>query len=180
MKFFKRKDTELEGKGLILFGEVSDAMKAERVLVKAGYKVKLVAPPPELRKGCDLAVAVRLVEKLGIGRALRQNDASFVEIVPFDFSSPEILEVVKTIDFGEWVMVKAANMKLTFEKRSGIIVNVSGGGCPDIPYMHASMIDKKLHEAPHPNDLGYTLCALMLERALVESLTLYDRGKAPC
>ncbi|MBN2318857.1 MAG: DUF3343 domain-containing protein, partial [Acidobacteria bacterium] len=165
MKFIKRKDKEFEGEGLILFREVSDAMKAERILKKAEYKAKLVAPPPELRKGCDLAVAVKLVEKLGIERALKQNDASFVEVLPLNFDSPEILEIVKVIDFGEWVMVKAANMKLTFEKQSGIIVNVSGGGCPDIPYMHASMIDKKFHEAPHPVDLGYTLCALMLERA---------------
>ena len=180
MKFIKRKNKEFEGEGLILFREVSDAMKAEKVLKKAQYKVKLVAPPPELRKGCDLAVAVKLVEKLGIERLLRQNNASFVEIVPFNFSSPEILDIVKVIDFGEWVMVKAANMKLTFEKRSGIIVNVSGGGCPDIPYMHASMIDKKLHEAPHPDDLGFTLCALMLERAMRECLTVYDRGEASC
>ncbi|MBN2242553.1 MAG: DUF3343 domain-containing protein [Acidobacteria bacterium] len=180
MKFIKRKNKDFEGEGLILFREVSDAMKAERVLKKAGYRVQLVAPPPELRKGCDLAVAVKLVEKLGIERTLQRNTTGFVEMVPLNFDSPEILNIVKVTDFGEWVMVKAANMKLTFEKRSGIIVNVSGGGCPDIPYMHASMIDKKLQEAPHPDDLGYTLCALMLERAMEEGLALYEKGGAAC
>lgn len=180
MMFSKRRKTEFEGEGLILFNEVSDAMGAEKVLKKAEYMVKLVAPPPELRKGCDLAVAVKLVEKLGIERALRESNVNYVEMVPFKFDSQQILEIVKTVDFGEWLMVKAANMKLTYEKRTGMIVNVSGGGCPDIPYMHAAMLDKQLDEAPHPNDLGFTLCALMLERAMDEAITLFNEGRKPC
>ena len=74
-------------------------------------------------------------------------------------------------------MVKAGNMKITYEKSSGIIVNVSGGGCPDIPYLHAELIDKRLGEAPRPKDLGFTLCALMLDRALEESLALQSGGE---
>ncbi|MEI3479685.1 MAG: hypothetical protein V8Q84_12080 [Bilophila sp.] len=35
------------------------------------------------------------------------------------------------------VMVRAANMKITVERASGTIVNVSGGGCPDVPYLAA-------------------------------------------
>ncbi len=173
MIFNKRKGRKSEGRGLVLFRDVSDAMKAERVLKKSQYQVDLVAPPPEMRKGCDLAVAVNLVEYLGISRVLRQNNVNYVELVPLADESPGISEVVSTVDFDRWVMVKAANMKLTFEKDSGVIVNVSGGGCPDIPYMHAEMIDKNLDEAPHPNDIGYTLCALMLERALEEALEVY-------
>jgi hypothetical protein len=73
-------------------------------------------------------------------------------------------------------MVKAGNMKITFEKKSGVIVNVSGGGCPDIPYLHAELIDKRLSEAQRPKDLGYTLCALNLDRAFDECLTLYGGG----
>ena len=84
----------------------------------------------------------------------------------------ELLEIVKVTDFGRWLMVKAANMKLTFDKESGIIVNTSGGGCPDIPVLHAELIDKQLSEAPRPKDIGFTLCAFMLDKALEESLTL--------
>jgi hypothetical protein len=97
--------------------------------------------------------------------------------LPFKVGTPEILEIVRVTDFGEWVMVKAANMKLTFEKKNGIIVNASGGGCPDIPHLHAELIGRPLAEAPHPRDIGYTLCALMLDRALEESLTLHNGGK---
>jgi hypothetical protein len=73
-------------------------------------------------------------------------------------------------------MVKAGNMKITYEKSSGVIVNVSGGGCPDIPYLHAELIDNKLEEAPSPKDIGFTLCSLNLERALEECLTLHRGG----
>ncbi len=179
MAFLKRKKAAFEGAGLVLFNEVSDAMQAEKTLKRAGYQVKLVAPPPELRKGCDLAVAINLVEKLGIERILRQSDVAYVEVAPLRIDTSEILEIVRVTDFGDWVMVKAANMKLTFEKKSGVIVNTSGGGCPDIPYLHAELIDKPLGEAPRPGELGFTLCALMLERALEESLALYKGGEMP-
>jgi hypothetical protein len=179
MAFLKRKKAAFEGGGLVLFREVQDAMKAERVLKRAEYAVRLVAPPPELRKGCDLAVAINLVEKPGIERLLNQKDVSYVEVRPLKLDTSEILEVVRVTDFGDWVMVKAANMKLTFEKKSGVIVNTSGGGCPDIPYLHAGLIDKSLDEAPRPRDLGFTLCALMLDRALEESLSLQKGGELP-
>ena len=178
MAFPKRKKTDFEGGGLILFDAVQGAMKAEKVLKEAAYMVRLVAPPPELRKGCDLAVAVNLVEQPGIERALKQHDVAYVEVRPLKAGSG-ILEIVKVVDFGDWVMVKAANMKLTFAKKSGVIVNTSGGGCPDIPYLHAELMDKPLGEAPRPRDLGFTLCALMLDRALDESLILYKGGERP-
>ena len=178
MPLFKRKQkTEFEGGGLALFSDVQDAMKAEKVLASAGYLVKLVAPPPALRKGCDLAVAINLVEQPGIERVLNQNEATYVSIAPLKEGSTEILEIVKITDFGRWVMVKAANMKLTFEKESEEIVNTSGGGCPDIPLLHADLVNKKLAEAPRPKDIGFTLCALMLDRALEESLNLTEGGE---
>ena len=177
MPLLRRKQKSFEGGGLVLFMDVQDAMKAEKVLKDAGYLVKLVAPPPELRKGCDLAVEVNLVEQPGIERVLNQKDVAYVSITPLKPNTPEILEIVKVTDFGRWVMVKAANMKLTFDKESGVIVNISGGGCPDIPYLHVELIDKLLTEAPRPRDIGFTLCALMLDRALEESLALWKGGK---
>jgi hypothetical protein len=179
MAFLKRNRRNFEGSGLVLFDTVQPAMQAEKILKKADYYVRLVAPPPELRRGCDLAVEINLVEQPGIERLLRQQDVDYIEIRPLKDSDAEILEIVHATDFGDWVMVKAANMKLTFEKNSGKIVNTSGGGCPDIPYMHAEVLDKPLGEAPRPRDLGYTLCSLMLDRALEESLSLYERGELP-
>jgi len=176
MPLLRRKQKSFEGGGLVLFMDVQDAMKAEKVLKDAGYLVKLVAPPPELRKGCDLAVEVNLVEQPGIERVLNQKDVAYVSITPLKTGTSEILEIVKVTDFGRWVMVKAANMKLTFDKDNGVIVNVSGGGCPDIPHLHAELLGRQLTEAPRPRDIGFTLCALMLDRALEESLALWKGG----
>ena len=74
-------------------------------------------------------------------------------------------------------MVKSGNMKISYEKKSGIIVNISGGGCPDIPYLNAMMVDKTLDETPLPRDIGYTLCATMLQRAYDEAVKLHKEGK---
>ena len=177
MAFFKSKNKSFEGGGLVLFSSVSEAMKAEKVLKEAGCMVKLVAPPPELRKGCDLALEINLVEQPGIERALNEKDAAYVSVLPLKVGTAPLLQIVKVTDFGNWVMVKSANMKLTFDKNTGIIVNTSGGGCPDIPYLHAELIDKPLQEAPKPKDIGFTLCARMLDMALEESLTLQKGGK---
>lgn len=177
MAFHKRKQKEsFEGGGLVLFTEVPEAMKAEKVLKTAGYQVSLVAPPPALRKGCDLAVGVNLVEQPGIERLLSGKDIPYISIEPINIATSELLEIVKVTDFGDWIMVRAGNMKLTFDKKSGIIVNASGGGCPDIPYLHTELIGKRLADAPHPRDIGFTLCALMMERALEESLALWQGG----
>ena len=165
---------KFEGGGLVLFQEVQHAMIAEKALKAAGYIVKLVAPPPELRKGCDLAVEINLVEQPGVERVLIEKDLAYVSIDPLKIKTSPLLEVVKVTDFGEWVMVKAGNMKITCEKSSGVIVNVSGGGCPDIPYLHAELIGKRLDEAPNPKELGFTLCALNLERAFDECVSLFS------
>lgn len=178
MAFLRRKQkTSFEGGGLVIFREVQEAMKAEKVLKGADYDVKLVAPPPELRKGCDLAVEINLVEQLGIERLFKEKDIEYVDITPVKLETSELLDIVKVADFGDWVMVKAGNMKITFDKNDGMIVNTSGGGCPDIPHLHAEMIGKKLTDAPWPRDIGFTLCALMLDRALEECIDIWQGGR---
>ncbi len=178
MAVLKRKQkVSFEGGGLVLFLDAKDAMKAEKVLKGGGYLVKLVAPPPELRKGCDLALEINLVEQPGIERLFDQKTIAYNSIDPLKIGTSELLEIVKVTDFGGWAMVKAANMKLTFDKESGVIVNTSGGGCPDIPHLHAELLGKPLTEAPRPKDIGFTLCALMLDRALEECLSLWQQGR---
>jgi len=176
--FFKGKtNTAFLGGGLIIFNNVEAALKAENLLKKQGYERKLVAPPPQLRRGCDLALEINLTEKPAIERLLLKNEAHFVEVLPLQ-GAGKLLNIVKTTDFGNAVMVKAANMKLTFDKKSGVILNISGGGCPDIPYLHISMVNKKLTEVASPKEKGHTLCALMLDVAYREALRLWQREGA--
>lgn len=166
-----------KGDGIIIFNDVADAMKGEKVIKGAGYDVKLVAPPPQMRMGCDLALEINLVEQPGIERVMKSQDVAYKDILPLTQSSTQICEVVKITDFGRWTMVKAGNMKLSYEKASGRIVNISGGGCPDIPYLNVEMVGKNLMDAPQPRELGYTLCATMLQRAYEEALALHKEGR---
>lgn len=169
-----KKVIAFKGDGIIIFDEVSHAIQAEKLIRGNGYEVKLIAPPPELRMGCDLALEINLVERTGIERIIKENNTAYVDIFPIMKGTANLCEIVKITDYGRWTMVKAGNMKISFEKDTGMIVNISGGGCPDIPYLNVEMVDKILTEAPKPNDLGFTLCAVMLNRAFEECLNLWQ------
>lgn len=161
-----------EALGIFLFDQVSEAIKAEAVLKTAGYDVELVAPPPHLRAGCDLAVAISSMERLGAERALAERDAEARGWVDTLEGTMDLADIITTEDFGEWLMVRAGNMKITVEKASGRIVNTSGGGCPDIPYLNLEFVGSNIGDGRRPRDIGYTLCGLMLDRAFVEAQRL--------
>ncbi|MCL2149522.1 MAG: DUF3343 domain-containing protein [Dehalococcoidia bacterium] len=170
------KGTKFVGDGIVIFHDVAGAMKGEKAVRAAGYEVKLVSPPPQLRMGCDLALEINLVEEQGIERLFQEKEVPFVQVLPLTKGASVLCEVIKVTDFGRWYMVKAGNMKLSFEKETGLVVNVSGGGCPDIPYLNAEMVDKTLSQTPQPRDIGYTLCATMLQRAYEEAVRLFEGG----
>jgi hypothetical protein len=75
MKWFKKekkKDTspkhETVTRGLLIFSNTSDVMRAEQVLKEDNYDIKVVSPPPQYRTGCDLCVEFPLLEELVITR----------------------------------------------------------------------------------------------------------------
>jgi hypothetical protein len=172
---FKRKhekprvEPEREALGVFLFDSVPEAVAAERALRTSGYACQLIAPPFHLRGGCDLAVTVPSVERLGAERALTEADVHIRDWADSLEGTCHLVDLVTTVDFGEWLMVRAGNMKITVEKTTGRIVNTSGGGCPDIPYLNLSLVNHTLAEAPRPKTLGYTLCGVMLDRAFDEA-----------
>lgn len=173
MALFARKDRKTapgadEALGLFLFDAVNDALSAERTLKAAGYEVSLVAPPAHLRAGCDLSVALPRVEHIGAERELIDAGVPLREWVADAEGTAEVCDLVTSVDFGQWLMVRAGNMKIVVEKETGLIVNTSGGGCPDIPYLNLALVGKRVDEVPRPKDLGYTLCGLMLDRAYQE------------
>jgi hypothetical protein len=174
VKLFSRKEKKAkdpcaeEALGLFLFDDVNEAIAAERALKAAGYTVILVAPPHHLRAGCDLAVSIARVEQVGAMRALATADVAIRSWVDDAEGTTAVTDLVTTVDFGEWLMVRAGNMKIVAEKSSGVIVNTSGGGCPDIPYLNLELVGQRLADVPRPKELGYTLCGLMLDRAYLE------------
>lgn len=155
--------------GLFLFDSVSDALRAEAVLKAAGYCVELVAPPQHLRAGCDLALALSAIERPGAQRVLVESKAEPRGWVDTFEGSLALASIVTHEDFGRWLMVRVGNMKITVEKATGRIVNTSGGGCPDIPYLNLRLVGASIKDVQRPKDLGYTLCGLMLDRAYIEA-----------
>ena len=127
-----------------------------------------MGPPPEVRSGCDLVIEFSLIKKLKILRTLNKAQIQPKEIVPVTNPLLQPVDLFQIKNFDSYIMVRAANMKLTVEKDTGTIVNISGGGCPDVPYLAREMIGKPLSESPSPRDIGHTLCGYALQLAFEE------------
>ncbi len=171
-KFVPRKDKSSESagidRGLLLFENTSEVIQAEKHLKSLGYAVTVKGPPPEIQKGCDLVIEFPLMEKLTLERHLAKVGLAPLAIVPVTAPLLEPVSLFHTKDYGSYLMVRAANMKITVDKKSLRIVNVSGGGCPDVPYLAEALVGKPLFEAPQPRDLGHTLCGYALQLAYEE------------
>ena len=127
-----------------------------------------MGPPPEIRQGCDLCIEFPLIEELQIVYVLEKERIPPLKVVPVTSPLLQPVDIFQTKDFGSHLMVRAANMKLTVDKTNLMIVNISGGGCPDVPYLAAAMIGKTMESAPIPRDIGHTLCGYALQLAYEE------------
>ncbi|MCF8067534.1 MAG: DUF3343 domain-containing protein [Desulfobacterales bacterium] len=156
--------------GILVFENTSEVIQAEKNLKKAGWSVRVMGPPPEIQTGCDLVIEFPLMEELNILRELGNINVLPLQVVPVTAPLLKPVSLFHTKDFGDYLMVRAANMKITIDKRDMIIVNISGGGCPDVPYLAQEMVGKTLAESPRPGDLGHTLCGYALELAYEELL----------
>ncbi len=155
-------------RGLLLFENTSEVIRAEKTLRAAGFEVAVKGPPPEVRTGCDLAVEYPLIEGLNILRRLDEAKVPPLDAIPVTGPLLTPVDLYQVKDFGHHLMVRAANMKITVDKRTGVIVNVSGGGCPDVPWLAARLIGQRLDEAPSPRETGHTLCGYALGLAFEE------------
>jgi hypothetical protein len=183
--FFKlfKKDTALSaapepgglGAGILVFASTSEVIKAEKVLRAAGWLIRVMGPPPEIQTGCDLVIEFPLVEKLRVIRTLEAAKLSPLQVVPVNSPLLQPVNLFQVKDFGDYLMVRAANMKLTIDKASRRIVNISGGGCPDVPYLAREMVGQTLETSPLPRDIGHTLCGYALQLAYEEMQRLCSR-----
>ncbi|MCK9240903.1 DUF3343 domain-containing protein [Desulfocurvus sp.] len=156
-------------RGLLVFENTSEVIRAQKLLRDAGVQVAVMGPPPEIRKGCDLVVTFPLVEELRVRRLLAAGGGPQpLEVVPVTGPLLTPVDIFQVKDFGTHLMVRAANMKLTVDKSTGVLVNVSGGGCPDVPYLAALLVGRRLDEAPSPREMGHTLCGYALGLAFEE------------
>lgn len=178
-KLFKKRD-EINQKvippsdrAILLFENTSEVIRAENILKENGYSIRVVGPPAHVRRGCDLAIEIPLLHAMGIVKVLTSYGIPPFDWLPSDDGSLKPVDLFHIKDFGRYLMVRAANMKITVHKASLTIVNVSGGGCPDVPYLAAMLVGKKLNEAIEPRLIGHTLCGYALQLA-------YDKIKELC
>lgn len=171
--FLKKSQPEVEegeraDRGLLVFENTSEVIQAENLLKKKGWDVRVMGPPPEIRSGCDLVIEFPLIEELKITKVLQDTGLPPLQAVPVTGPLLQPVDLFKFKDFGRHLMVQAANMKLTIDRETLTIVNISGGGCPDVPYLAEQMVGKNLHEAPSPREIGHTLCGYALQLAYEE------------
>jgi hypothetical protein len=85
-------------------------------------------------------------------RLLEQADLAPLSVVPVTGPLLEPVGLFLVKNFGDFFMVRAANMKRVVEKKARRIVNVSGGGCPDVPYLAQQMVGQSLGDAHSRRD----------------------------
>ncbi|MBI5249193.1 MAG: DUF3343 domain-containing protein [Desulfomonile tiedjei] len=161
-------DKGVSERGLLIFEHTSEVIRAESLLKEAGIDVAVKGPPPEVRTGCDLAITFPIVASLQVSHVLEKAKIEPLQVLSLQDLLLEPVSIYCVKDFGDYLMVRAANMKITVDKRDLRIVNISGGGCPDVPYLAARLVGKTLMEAPEPRSLGSTLCGYALQLAYEE------------
>lgn len=119
-------------KALVVFEYIHHAMRGNHVLGQAGYKLREVAPPPEYRTGCDLALEIASEDVDAVERLLEKNDILYMDILfmPKDtkLTPVYLTKLIKTTSYVGYNMVRCGNIKITYRKGTGAIVNISGGG----------------------------------------------------
>ena len=165
LKFLKKifsKEYE-KPKGILLYGSVQEVIQTNKMLESEGFQVRLVAPPPEVRVGCDLAIEFNLIEQEAIETTIKKEGSEPYKIVSTKEMLPDILKRSLIVEIDGYIMCKAGNMKITIDKHEHRIVNISGGGCPDIPYVAEQLYKVRIQEARNPIEIGNSLCSYMLQ-----------------
>ena len=158
----------------LVFANTGEVIRAETVLRDTGLPARVMGPPPNLRTGCDMVVVCPLIHTYAALQLLEKEGIAPLQAVPAGEGMLEPVSLYAVKDYGEWLMVRAANMKITVRKEDRRIVNVSGGGCPDVPYLAALLVGDTLDAAHLVREQGQTLCGYALDLAMTELIRRLD------
>ncbi len=164
--------SNISDRGMLVFAHTGEVIAAENILRDAGFSVDVQGPPPDLHSGCDMILLFELMYEVAILDVLHKSGNAPLQVLPLAHNMLEPVSLYHVHDYGQWLMVRAANMKITVEKDSRIIVNISGGGCPDVPYLAHKLMGLTLEEATEPRHMGQTLCCYSLQKAFSEARRL--------
>jgi hypothetical protein len=171
-RLFRPKKQSPSDKGLLLYHGTGEVIRAETTLKENGFDVAVKGPPPDLRQGCDMVIEFPLMHEMHIRELLDARGLSPLRVVPVQDLLLEPVSLYHSKDLDGYLLVRAANMKICVDRESRRIVNISGGGCPDVPYLAEMLVGKTLDEAPEPRTLGQTLCGYALQLAFEEARRL--------
>ncbi len=162
--------------GFMAFSHTGQVVAARKALLAAGLSPQIKAPPPSLREGCDMVLEFPAVDEAVYLAVLEEKRLRPLKVAAVDgpLTAPESL--FRRIEFPGHLMVAAANLKLTLDKADGRIVNVSGGGCPDVPGLAARLVGRVVTEAQSPDELSRSLCSFSLAQARTEAERLFREG----
>jgi len=150
-------------KGILLYASVQEVIHTHKMLSAQGFQVRLVAPPPEMRIGCDLAIEFDLIEQEAVETIIKKEQHDPYKIVSTKEMLPDILKRSLFVELDGYLMCKSGNMKITIDKNDHRIVNISGGGCPDITYVAEQLYNVTIEVAKNPIEIGNSLCSYMLQ-----------------
>ncbi len=164
-----RRAPGLSDKGMLVYPSTGEVIRAETALRQAGLEVAVMGPPPDLRQGCDMVVEFLLVQEMRVREVLDAHNLPPLRVAVAQDHLLEPVSLYHVKELGDHLMVRAANMKITVNRADRRIVNVSGGGCPDVPFLAEELVGKTLDDAPEPRSLGQTLCGYALQLAFEEA-----------
>ena len=134
---------------------------------KEGLGVTLVPPPVEIAIGCDLAVQFNPVEEELLRGLMHRGSILPGKLYFVDEPIKQIENLVQITEIVPgFLMAASHNIKVTIDESNHEIVNISGGGCPDIPYVAHELIGLTLENCPDPVDIGSSLCTYMVQLAV--------------
>lgn len=160
------------------FSHTGQVVAARNTLLAAGLAPKIKAPPPALQEGCDMVLEFPLEEQALYLAILAEKRLRPLKVLAADgpLTAPESL--FRRVDFPDHLMVSAANMKIAITRDCGRVVNVSGGGCPDVPALAARLMDTLVTEALDTDDFR-SLCSFSLAQAKEEAERVFRAGLEP-
>lgn len=173
-----QKSVNNQNQGILIFAHTSEVIQAEQILKSHNLQVEIKGPPAQLQTGCDMVIVFDIILEPNIQTLLNEKKIQPLQIIALTQSNLlEPVNLYHVIDYGDWFMVRAANMKITVEKSSNKIVNISGGGCPDVPYLASRLLNQNILEVMPPNVDGKTLCSYSLQKAFEHAKYLLTNSK---
>ena len=170
---FGKKKQAAQGRAFLTFQSTAEVIRAEQILKAAGYEVAVMGPPPWLQTGCDMVVVFDGISEPAIRELLKRQGLTPEQCYPLSEGMLTPVSLVSIKEYGDWFMVQAANMKITVAYATGLIVNVSGGGCPDVPYLAQLLTGQSIATGEEPRVQGKTLCSYALQKAFEEARSFW-------